>query len=94
MGEEENGEIRFSFDPSIRVEFCGAKVTTDGGLLLLRELDEALGLTDLATEKLSEKRTGMESGLKEREGDPLTSELDRAKKTIGELTMEVVSTAT
>lgn len=32
--------------------------------------------------------TGMEAGLKERDGDPLTNELDRAKKTIGELTME------
>ena len=31
----------------------------------------------------------MESGLKEREGDPVSQELDRAKKTIGELTMEV-----
>ncbi len=32
--------------------------------------------------------SGMEAGLKEREGDPLSQELDRAKKTIGELTME------
>ncbi len=33
--------------------------------------------------------TGMELGLKEREGDPLLAELDAAKRHIGELTMEV-----
>ncbi len=33
--------------------------------------------------------TGMETALKERNGDPLNTELNRAKKTIGELTMEI-----
>lgn len=33
--------------------------------------------------------TGMELGLKERERDPLHTELDAAKRHIGELTMEV-----
>ena len=32
---------------------------------------------------------GIDSGLKERESDPLTKELDAAKRRIGELVMEV-----
>jgi len=49
-----------------------------------------LGVEPYRLERWRDKAlSGMESGLKEREGDPVTSELDRAKKTIGELTMEV-----
>ena len=40
MGDAECGPIRLSFDPQLRVEFRGATVTSDAGLLLPRELDE------------------------------------------------------
>ena len=53
-------------------------------------LSRELGVGPCRLERWRDKAlSGMESGLKEREGDPVTSELDRAKKTIGELTMEV-----
>ncbi|MBM3790857.1 MAG: IS1380 family transposase [Acidobacteria bacterium] len=42
----------------MRVEFRGAKVTTDAGLLAVRELDEALLLTEEAGDLLTDSRTG------------------------------------
>ncbi len=48
MGEKKKGPLRVEFDREIKMEFHGARVSSDGGLLIYRELDEALGLTDLA----------------------------------------------
>jgi hypothetical protein len=36
--------LQLSFNPSLKVDFQGSRVTSDGGLLLVRELDERLGL--------------------------------------------------
>jgi hypothetical protein len=47
MGEKQNQPLRLSFNPSLRVDFQGSRVTSDGGLLLVRELDERLGLSSL-----------------------------------------------
>jgi len=44
MGDATPGQVRLSFNPQLRVEFRGATVTSDAGLLLPRELDERLGL--------------------------------------------------
>ena len=58
MGEGGNGGLRVHFDARVRLEFRGAKVTSDAGLLAFRELDEALGLSRLAEGILTETRTG------------------------------------
>jgi hypothetical protein len=58
MGEGENGDLRLDFDGHLRLEFRGARVTTDAGLLAVRELDEALGLTEMAGVMIKDGRTG------------------------------------
>ena len=58
VGDAEPGPIRLSFNPRLRVEFCGATVTSDAGLLLPRELDERLGLNALIERHLTDPRTG------------------------------------
>src|SRR6266851_2325441 len=50
--------FQLSFNSSLRVEFQGARVTSDGGLILVRELDERLGLGELVDRHLSDSRRG------------------------------------
>ncbi len=57
-GETRNVGIRLQFDRRLRLEFRGAKITTDAGLLAVRELDEMMGLADMATDLIVEGRTG------------------------------------
>jgi hypothetical protein len=42
----------------LRVDFQGSRVTSDGGLILVRELDERLGLSALIERHLSDLRRG------------------------------------
>ncbi|MGP8201936.1 MAG: transposase, partial [Limisphaerales bacterium] len=58
MGAGKKLGLRVAFDSRLKLEFHGSKVTSDAGLLAYRELDEALGLTDLGDELLNECRTG------------------------------------
>src|SRR3989337_2790582 len=58
MGEGENTPFRLQFNPKVRLEFHGSTITSDAGLLPIRELDEALGLTSMASDYLQESRTG------------------------------------
>jgi hypothetical protein len=57
-GEAKDPALRPVFDRRIKLEFHGARISSDGGLLAYRELDEALGLTDLAASMLGDSRRG------------------------------------
>lgn len=58
MGERQSGPLQFSFDPWSKVDLQGSRVTSDGGLILGRELDEHLGFGDLITQHLPDARRG------------------------------------
>src|SRR5512147_1655273 len=58
MGDCPTEPLRSQFDHRLRLEFHGATVTSDAGLLAYRELDDALELTDAAAAELHELRTG------------------------------------
>ena len=54
MGERQNGPFQLSFNSSLKVDFQGSRVTSDGGLILVRELDERLGCGDLVAHHLTD----------------------------------------
>ena len=54
MGEQQNQPFQLSFNPSLKVDFQGSRVTSDGGLVLVRELDERLGFSDLIARHLTD----------------------------------------
>ena len=57
-GEPQTAVLGLAFDRRLKLEFHGTKVTSDGGLLACRELDDALGLSETAGEVLTDTRTG------------------------------------
>ena len=61
MGDGEKAPLRVQFNPKVCLEFHGATITSDAGLLPIRELDEALGLTDTADGYLQESRPSWET---------------------------------
>jgi hypothetical protein len=50
--------LNIRFNRKIKLKFHGARLTSDGGLLAYRELDEALGLFNSASDVMNDKRTG------------------------------------
>ena len=63
MGETQNQPFQLSFNPCLKVDFQGSRVTSDSGLLLVRELDERLGLSALIAENIMQDRRGKNTQL-------------------------------
>jgi hypothetical protein len=57
MGEKQNQPFQLSFNSSLKVDFQGSRVTSDGGLILVRELDERLEFSDLIAQHLTDSRS-------------------------------------
>ncbi len=56
MGDKQNQPFQLSFNASLKVDFQGSRVASDGGLILIRELDERLGFGELVEEYLTDSR--------------------------------------
>jgi len=50
--------MKVGFDRSIKLEFHGTKVTSNGGLLVHRDLDDALGLFESVSANFHDNRIG------------------------------------
>src|SRR5260221_5348447 len=57
-GESKSEALKLDFDRRVRLRFHGSAITSDGGLLAYRELDDVLALTASGGERLAEARTG------------------------------------
>ena len=56
MGDKQNRPCQLSFNGLLKIDFQGSRITSDGGLILVRELDERLGLNELIGEHLTDHR--------------------------------------
>jgi len=56
VGDRQERSFQLSFNSRLRVDFQGAGVTSDGGWLLVRELDERLGPGQLIERHLTDGR--------------------------------------
>jgi hypothetical protein len=63
MGEKQNQPFQLSFNASLKIDFKASRVTSDGGLILVRELDERLGFGELITQHLNDTRRGKNTQL-------------------------------
>ena len=58
MGESERRPLRQICDRCLKLEFHRSRVTSDTVLLAYRDLDDALGVTAMAGDLVSDSRTG------------------------------------
>jgi hypothetical protein len=58
VGEIPKQPFQLSFDTYLKIDFQGSRVTSDGGLIVMRELDERLGFGALIDQHLTDSRRG------------------------------------
>jgi hypothetical protein len=63
MGEQHHEPFQLSFNSSLQVDVQGSRVTSDGGLILVRELDERLGCSERIAQHLTDPRRGKNTQL-------------------------------
>jgi hypothetical protein len=63
MGEKQYRPFQLTFNSSLKVDFQGSRITSDGGLILVRELDERLGFGELIAQHLTDSRRGKNTQL-------------------------------
>ena len=63
MGDRRKRALGVPFDGKLKLEFQGAKITSDAGLLAFRELDEAFRLTERGSTILSGPRHGKNTSM-------------------------------
>ncbi len=58
IGAAKRGPLRVDFSRRLKLKFHGSDITSDAGLLSYRQVDDELGLSQLAADLLSETRRG------------------------------------
>ena len=58
MDRSKGESLKIGFDGGIKIEFHSVKVTSDSGLLVYRDLDDALGLFHQVSTVINDLRTG------------------------------------
>jgi Transposase DDE domain group 1 len=58
VGETQDRPFQLSFNRALKVDFQGSRVTSDSGLVLVRELDERLGLSELMDRHMNDSWRG------------------------------------
>jgi len=56
MGDKQNRPFQLSFNGLLKIDFQGSRITSDGGLILVRELEERLGVGELVERTLIDPR--------------------------------------
>ncbi len=62
-GRETRSALSGSFNASLKIDFQESRVTSDGVLIVVRELDERWGLGDLPAQHLTDSRRGKNAQL-------------------------------
>ena len=57
VGDEQAGAIRPEFDHSISIDFRGAKITSDTGFLVMREIDQRFNILNTAASQIDDPRS-------------------------------------
>ena len=63
MGEKHNRPFQLSFNASLKTDSQGSRITSAGGLILVRELDERLAFGEIIPQQLTDSRRGRNTQL-------------------------------